>query len=86
MRARRGDGDLLPARAGTVVGLAEMVDTLWERDPPASAVNVVHRYIGTLRRLIEPGLPVRKVGSHLIRHAAGGPCRHPRRPRGRPGS
>ncbi|MBB6550133.1 AfsR/SARP family transcriptional regulator [Nonomuraea rubra] len=84
VRARRGDGDLrlggrqqrlvlalLLARAGTVVGLAEMVDTIWEQEPPASAVNVVHRYIGTLRRLIEPGLPVRSVGSHLIRHAAG---------------
>ncbi|MEV4343075.1 BTAD domain-containing putative transcriptional regulator [Actinoplanes sp. NPDC049596] len=62
---------LLLARAGTVVGLGELVDAIWEQDPPTSAVNVVHRYIGTLRRLIEPDLPVRAVGDHLVRHAAG---------------
>ncbi|MEU7823696.1 BTAD domain-containing putative transcriptional regulator [Catellatospora sp. NPDC049133] len=62
---------LLLAHAGSVVSLTELVDTIWHQDPPASAVNVVHRYIGTLRRLIEPDLPVRAVGSHLIRHAAG---------------
>ncbi|MEU4426429.1 BTAD domain-containing putative transcriptional regulator [Actinoplanes sp. NPDC024001] len=84
VRAWRGDTELdlggrqqrlvlalLLARAGTVVGLSELVDLVWEDDPPASAVNVVHRYIGTLRRLIEPDLPVRAVGDHLIRHAAG---------------
>jgi DNA-binding SARP family transcriptional activator len=84
VRARRGDTDLdlggrqqrlvlalLLARAGTLVGLSELVDAVWEDDPPASAVNVVHRYIGTLRRLIEPGLPVRATGEHLIRLAAG---------------
>ncbi|MEU8817192.1 BTAD domain-containing putative transcriptional regulator [Actinoplanes sp. NPDC048796] len=84
VRAWRGDTDLdlggrqqrlvlalLLARAGTVVGLGELVDAVWEQDPPASAVNVVHRYIGTLRRLIEPDLPVRAVGDHLVRHAAG---------------
>lgn len=62
---------LLLAHAGSVVGITELVDTIWPQDPPASAINVVHRYIGTLRRLIEPDLPVRAVGSHLIRHAAG---------------
>ncbi|GAA0448816.1 SARP family transcriptional regulator [Paractinoplanes deccanensis] len=84
VRAWRGDIDLdlggrqqrlvlalLLARAGTVVGLDELVDAVWEQDPPTSAVNVVHRYIGTLRRLIEPDLPVRAVGDHLVRHAAG---------------
>ncbi|XVV16412.1 BTAD domain-containing putative transcriptional regulator [Actinoplanes sp. CA-131856] len=84
VRAWRGDTDLdlggrqqrlvlalLLARAGTVVGLGELVDAVWEQDPPTSAVNVVHRYIGTLRRLIEPDLPVRAVGDHLVRHAAG---------------
>ncbi|GAB4052636.1 AfsR/SARP family transcriptional regulator [Catellatospora paridis] len=62
---------LLLANAGSVVGLTDLVDTIWNQDPPASAVNVVHRYIGTLRRLIEPDLPVRAVGGYLIRHAAG---------------
>lgn len=62
---------LLLAHAGSVVSITELVDAIWNQDPPTSAVNVVHRYIGTLRRLIEPDLPVRAVGSHLIRHAAG---------------
>jgi DNA-binding SARP family transcriptional activator len=62
---------LLLANAGSVVGLTELVDTIWNHEPPASAVNVIHRYIGTLRRLIEPDLPVRAVGTYLIRHAAG---------------
>ncbi|MEV0136411.1 BTAD domain-containing putative transcriptional regulator [Dactylosporangium sp. NPDC050688] len=82
--ARRGDIELdlggrqqrlvlalLLAHAGSVVGLTDLVDTIWNQEPPTSAVNVVHRYIGTLRRLIEPDLPVRAVGNYLIRHAAG---------------
>ncbi|WP_091345146.1 AfsR/SARP family transcriptional regulator [Micromonospora rhizosphaerae] len=82
--ARRGDADLelggrqqrlvlalLLAHGGSVVGLSDLVDTIWNQEPPTSAVNVVHRYIGTLRRLIEPDLPVRAVGTYLIRHAAG---------------
>lgn len=62
---------MLLARAGSVVSVTELVDALWPDDPPASAVNVVHRYIGALRRLIEPELPVRSTGRYLIRHAAG---------------
>ncbi|MEH0934481.1 AfsR/SARP family transcriptional regulator [Micromonospora psammae] len=82
--ARRGDADLelggrqqrlvlalLLAHGGSVVGLTDLVDTIWNQAPPTSAVNVVHRYIGTLRRLIEPDLPVRAVGTYLTRHAAG---------------
>ncbi|MCM4082309.1 AfsR/SARP family transcriptional regulator [Paractinoplanes hotanensis] len=62
---------LLLARTGTVVSVSELIDAVWENEPPPSAVNVVHRYIGTLRRLIEPDLPVRATGEYLIRHAAG---------------
>jgi DNA-binding SARP family transcriptional activator/DNA-binding CsgD family transcriptional regulator len=62
---------LLLARAGSVVSMTDLIDAIWEEDPPTSAVNVVHRYIGTLRRLIEPGLPVRATGRYLIRQAAG---------------
>ncbi|WBB68401.1 AfsR/SARP family transcriptional regulator [Micromonospora sp. WMMD812] len=82
--ARRGDVDLelggrqqrlvlalLLTHGGSVVGLHDLVDTIWNQDPPTSAVNIVHRYIGALRRLIEPDLPVRAVGNHLIRHAVG---------------
>ncbi|GIF70007.1 SARP family transcriptional regulator [Asanoa ishikariensis] len=84
VRARRDPADLdlggrqqrlvlalLLAGAGSVVSLADLVDTVWEDDPPSSAVNVVHRYIGTLRRLIEPDLPVRSAGAYLLRHGGG---------------
>jgi DNA-binding SARP family transcriptional activator/DNA-binding CsgD family transcriptional regulator len=84
VRARSGAADLdiggrqqrlmlalLLARAGSVVGVTELVDAIWDEEPPTSAVNVVHRYIGTLRRLIEPDLPVRATGRYLIRQAAG---------------
>nr|WP_296073464.1 BTAD domain-containing putative transcriptional regulator [uncultured Actinoplanes sp.] len=84
VRARRGATDLelggrqqrlllalLLARAGSVVGLAELVDAIWADDPPVSAVNTIHRAIGVLRRLIEPDLPVRAPGEHIVRHSAG---------------
>ncbi|WP_164842420.1 AfsR/SARP family transcriptional regulator [Actinoplanes solisilvae] len=84
VRVRRGQADLelggrqprtilalLLAEAGAAVSLSDLVDTLWGEDPPVSAVNVVHRHIGVLRRVLEPELPVRAPGHHLIRHASG---------------
>ncbi|RKN22250.1 AfsR/SARP family transcriptional regulator [Micromonospora musae] len=61
---------LLLVRAGNAVSVAELVDLLWESDPPPSAVNVVHRHVGLLRRRFEPGLPTRAAGSVLIRDGA----------------
>ncbi|MEV6375195.1 AfsR/SARP family transcriptional regulator [Micromonospora musae] len=61
---------LLLVRAGDAVSVAELVDLLWEADPPPSAVNVVHRHVGLLRRRFEPGLPTRAAGSVLIRDGA----------------
>ncbi|GAA2395173.1 SARP family transcriptional regulator [Catellatospora methionotrophica] len=61
---------LLLARAGGAVSVAEFVDLLWESDPPPSAVNVVHRHVGVLRRRFEPGLPTREQGSVLVRDGA----------------
>ena len=62
---------LLLVRAGSMVNVTELVDAIWDEDPPASAINVVHRYIGMLRRLIEPDLPIRSAGRYLVRQAAG---------------
>ncbi|MEU7823691.1 BTAD domain-containing putative transcriptional regulator [Catellatospora sp. NPDC049133] len=62
---------LLLARAGSPVSLAELVDLLWDEQAPASAVNVVHRHIGELRRLLEPGLPTRSTGRHILRELSG---------------
>ena len=57
---------LLLARAGHLVGTQELVEALWE-EPPASAVNVVHRYVSALRRLLEPDLAPRLPGRWLVR-------------------
>ncbi|MBM7076083.1 ATP-binding protein [Micromonospora humida] len=62
---------LLLARAGEPVSTGELIDLVWGDDAPATAVNVIHKYVGALRRLLEPGLPPRAVGSHLHRHATG---------------
>ncbi|MEU8001181.1 BTAD domain-containing putative transcriptional regulator [Catellatospora sp. NPDC049111] len=62
---------LLLARAGAPVAVAELVDLLWDEQAPASAVNVVHRHIGELRRLLEPGLPTRSTGRHILRELSG---------------
>jgi DNA-binding SARP family transcriptional activator len=62
---------LLLANAGQPVGLGDIVEVLWGQEPPRSAVNVVHRYVGALRRLFEPGLPARSTGRWLVGGAAG---------------
>ncbi|GAB7102537.1 hypothetical protein JCM4814A_08510 [Streptomyces phaeofaciens JCM 4814] len=62
---------LLLACAGRPVPTGEMLDVLWAERPPASALNIVRRYIGNLRRLLEPGLPPRAPGRRLLRHAGG---------------
>ncbi|UKY53050.1 AfsR/SARP family transcriptional regulator [Streptomyces inhibens] len=62
---------LLLVRAGQPVAVSEIVDVLWGRRPPHSAVNVIRRHVGSLRRLLEPGLPTRAAGHWLIRDAGG---------------
>ncbi|MFJ1559468.1 AfsR/SARP family transcriptional regulator [Streptomyces mirabilis] len=80
LRVRRPEGELdlgfpqqrallglLMVRAGRPVQVSEIVDVLWASRPPASAPNVVRRYVGALRRLLEPGLPPRAPGRRLPR-------------------
>ncbi|WP_329537319.1 AfsR/SARP family transcriptional regulator (plasmid) [Streptomyces sp. NBC_01450] len=62
---------LLLASAGRPVTVAEVVDMLWGQDPPSSAVNVVRRYVGALRRVLEPGLPRMATGRWLLREGGG---------------
>ncbi len=62
---------LLLVRAGQPVAVSEIVDVLWGRLSPDSAVNVIRRHIGSLRRMLEPGLPNRATGRWLIRDAGG---------------
>lgn len=51
--------------------MSEIVDVLWGAAPPRSAVNVVRRHVGSLRRLLEPGLAARAEGRWLVREAGG---------------
>lgn len=62
---------VLLARAGRPVSMHEFTDLLWDGEPPLSAANAVHRYVGTLRRLLEPDLPARSPGRWLARQAGG---------------
>ncbi|MFH0178656.1 BTAD domain-containing putative transcriptional regulator [Streptomyces cacaoi] len=62
---------LLLVGAGRPVAVGEIVDVLWGAAPPRSAVNVVRRHVGSLRRLLEPGLAARAEGRWLVRDAGG---------------
>ncbi|MFE9673889.1 BTAD domain-containing putative transcriptional regulator [Streptomyces sp. NPDC006259] len=62
---------LLLASAGRPVPTGELLALLWPERPPASAPNVVRRYVGGLRRLLEPDLPPRAPGRRLLRRPGG---------------
>ena len=62
---------VLLARVGQPVSRAELIDLLWGQGMPASALNVMHKYVGSLRRLLEPGLAAREAGSYLQRSGDG---------------
>ena len=62
---------LLLARAGRPTSTDELVSLIWGDNAPISALNVVHKYIGALRRLLEPGVAPRGSGSHLLRRGNG---------------
>lgn len=62
---------LLLVRAGQPVAVSEIVEVLWGDRPPPSAINVVRRHVGSLRRLLEPDLRPRETGNWLVRGAGG---------------
>ncbi|GII59553.1 SARP family transcriptional regulator [Planotetraspora thailandica] len=62
---------LLLAQHGRPVGLGELVDLIWVTDPPATAVNIIQKYIGALRRILEPDVAPRSSGSYLARQGNG---------------
>jgi DNA-binding SARP family transcriptional activator/tetratricopeptide (TPR) repeat protein len=59
---------LLLVRANQPVTIDDLIELLWAQDPPGSAVNVIHKYIGAIRRLLEPDLKARSGGRWLARH------------------
>ncbi|MEU3979420.1 BTAD domain-containing putative transcriptional regulator [Streptomyces sp. NPDC026672] len=68
---QRGLLALLLTQAGHPFAVDEIVDALWGQEPPDSAVNVVQRHIGALRRLLEPDLPARGESRWLVRGSGG---------------
>ncbi|GIF51335.1 transcriptional regulator [Asanoa ferruginea] len=62
---------VLLASGGKPLTMSELVDRVWADDVPASAANIVQKYVGALRRLLEPTLPARENGSFLRRHGNG---------------
>ena len=61
---------LLLVRANQLVTSDDLIELLWEQDPPGSAVNAIHKYIGAIRRLLEPDLAPRTSGRWVTRHGA----------------
>ncbi len=59
---------LLLVRANQLVPVNDLTELLWEENPPTSAANVVHKYIGSIRHLLEPGRKARASGRWLTRH------------------
>ncbi|MEU0541956.1 BTAD domain-containing putative transcriptional regulator [Nocardia sp. NPDC005978] len=65
---------LLLARHGRPTGADELIDLIWGEDAPASALNVLHKYIGAIRRILQPDLPARESGAFLLKRASGYVC------------
>ena len=59
---------LLLAREGQNVSTHELIELLWGEESPSSALNIIHKYVGSLRRLLEPGLAPRSPGTYLARN------------------
>ncbi|WP_239166087.1 ATP-binding protein [Actinoplanes italicus] len=62
---------LLLTRVGRPVGTAELIDLMWGEQAPTSALNVIQKYVGALRRVLEPRLPAREDGAYLHRRGNG---------------
>ena len=62
---------VLLAREGRPIAMADLIDLIWGPGAPPSAVNVIHKYVGALRRLLEPDLRARVAGSYLVRQGNG---------------
>ncbi|MCE7003107.1 tetratricopeptide repeat protein [Kibdelosporangium philippinense] len=58
---------VLLRHAGQPVAMSDLIQAVWPDEAPNTAANLIHRYVGQLRRLIEPGLPNRAEGRWLTR-------------------
>jgi DNA-binding SARP family transcriptional activator len=84
LRLWRGDVELDPgprqqaallavllARADQPISRIELIDLIWDEEAPASALNLIHKYVGALRRVLEPDLSARGTGSYVQRRGDG---------------
>ncbi|MFJ6795421.1 BTAD domain-containing putative transcriptional regulator [Streptomyces sp. NPDC091268] len=62
---RRAVLGLLGLASGRPVSRAELIEALWQDDPPSSAVNVIQTHVKHLRRLLEPERPPRAPSTLL---------------------
>jgi DNA-binding SARP family transcriptional activator len=62
---------VLAARANEAVARGALIDAVWGHDPPDSAANGVHVYIGGLRRALEPDRARRERTGILLTTAVG---------------
>ncbi|WP_222853487.1 BTAD domain-containing putative transcriptional regulator [Fodinicola acaciae] len=84
LRAWHGDQELVlgPAKQRAVlaallvnankpVSTSQIVDAVWDDEPPHNGANVVQKYVAGLRRVLEPGRAPRSPGQLLTRTPAG---------------
>ena len=58
---------LLAIQPGREVGFEEIIDTLWEGQPPRTCRQLVHTYVGGLRKLLDDsGVPRTAQGYRLV--------------------
>lgn len=62
---------ILLARVGSPISMSQLIDLVWGDHPPTSAVNTIHKYVGALRRVLEPDVGPREPGHWLLRHGSG---------------
>ncbi len=62
---------LLALQPGRLVPYEEIIEVLWEQDPPKSCRGLIQLYVGQLRTLLEPGRERRAPGA-VVAHTAGG--------------
>jgi hypothetical protein len=62
---------VLVARAPGAVGVAELVEALWDGAPPAAPGEALHACVVRLRAHLEPGLPPNASGRYVLRRGPG---------------
>ncbi len=57
---------VLGLRAGTTVGVWELIDALWGEDPPVSAAKTLQTYVSALRRRLPAGVIATSGGGYRL--------------------